>query len=930
MNPPSRDQSHHRTITAVLVALALLTSVLAALLVLQAYERTRQAERLLHIIDLSYHLNMAAGVFAVERGLTAGLLGDPSVMRPDTAERIRHLRLEADQALEKGLAIAEALRPLMSAQRGFASALDELKFARVDLLERRSQIAPLFKRQPIEMKLDAWFATTTRLIENIQLVERVSVATIELPHDIGWLMLDVGQAAWRAAEYLGRERGLLAYYVSAQRPVPEALQHQLLTHQGVVNLHVASIQKVADHASLSDALRERIERMERQLDDNYIPLRRQVLLAAKHGTYPIDGPSWIASATLAVNSLLDIGRTVTQEAQRNIHDIVAHNQRQLLAMVILMVVSLLMTGIGLWKIRSAARALSRERELAEVTLNTIGDAVITTDKEQIIRYINPVAESLTGWRNDQAVGLSLTAVYKTSDSYTGGKRTTPVETSIAENRVVALGRDVVLTRRNGEEIRVQDSATPMRDARGDVRGAVLVFYDTSSLRSAPHLLTYHAHHDPLTGLYNRREFERRLEELVIAAREGGEHHALCFVDLDNFKVINDTCGHEAGDKLLQQITYLLGQRVRDNDTLARIGGDEFAVLLRGCDTQQALQIAQALCDLIKEYRFSWQDKVFEVGASIGVVPITRDVATATQVLGEADAACYAAKEQGRNQVQLFTPDDLELAQRRSEKQWLPRLQQALKNGHFVLYAQPVLPAGDGPVMCELLVRLSDEESHLLQPGSFLPAAERHQLTPELDRWVIDATLAAIQAEPAERVAETLFTINLTAPSLEDDALLDFIGERLAHYQIPPRLVCFEITETATALSLRQASRFIEGLHEIGCLVALDDFGTGLSSLAHLKSLNVDYLKIAAPFIRDIARDEVAAAMVEAIGSVARLMGIQTVAEYVTTPDAVQRLRDLGIDYLQGYAVAKPQPFSDAVDWMHRQQPTQETAEAASR
>ncbi len=910
------DHTHHRIISATLVVLALLTTVLAAMLVIQAYDRSRLAKRLLHITDLSYHLNIAAGIHAIERGLTAGLLGDPGALRKDTREHIQRLRLEADHTLDKGIAIANSLRPLMPAQAGYASALDELQFARIDLTERRNQIAPLFEGQTTGMTLDAWFATTTRLIENIQLVERVAIATIELPHDIGWLMLDVGQAAWRAAEFLGRERGLMAYYVSSQRKVPEMLQKRLTTHRGVINQHIASIRKVANHASISDELRQRIERMEIQLELFYTPLRRQVFLAAEHGTYPIDGPSWISSASHAVDTLLDIGRTVTQEARENIADIVLKSQRKLMAMVLLMICSMAITGVGLWKIRSAAHVLSRQRELAEVTLNTIGDAVITTDNNQIIRYINPVAESLTGWSNEQAVGHYLGNVYKTSDSYMGGKRKNPVEISIAENRLVALGRDVTLTRRNGEEIQVQDSATPMRGAKGEVRGAVLVFYDTSSLRSAPHLLSYHAHHDPLTGLFNRREFERRLEGLVVSARDTGEHHALCYIDLDNFKIINDTCGHEAGDKLLQQITYLLSQRVRGNDTLARIGGDEFAVLLQGCDTLKAMQIAQALCEMIKEYRFSWQERVFEVGASIGVVPITAEVFNSTQVLNEADAACYAAKEQGRNQVQLFTPNNLELAQRRSEMQWLPRLQKALEQNQFTLYAQPILPTAAGPILCEVLVRLCDEGEYILQPGSFLPAAERHQLAPELDRWVIDNTFSAIKRLDPEQAADRVFSINLAATSLDDEQLLEFVLERLSHYQIPPQAICFEISESAAALSLRQTSQFIEGLHELGCLVALDDFGTGLSSLAHLKSLNVDYLKIAAPFVRDIARDEVSAAMVEAIGSVAKLMGIQTVAEFVTTPDAMQRLRDMGINYLQGYAIAKPQPFEEAANWIH--------------
>lgn len=916
MTVPRR--SPHRPISIILVVLALLSTALATLLVANAYENSRHAEQLIGMSTMTEHLNTAAGIYAVERGLTSGVLGAPDAVTRETHEQILDLRQQGDRHFSAALRIAQTLRPLLPEGSGYHSALDELRFAHFDLQSRREQVAPSLAGQQAGVSLDAWFATTTRLIENLQLVERIAVTTLDLPHDAGWLVFDLGGSAWRAAEFMGRERGLLAYYISAARPVPEMLRTQLVSYHGVVENRIATILRIADHTSLTPELRLRIEQMQTIMGDSYEPLRRQVLLATEHGVYPIDSRRWMQSATQAVESLLAIERTVAGETRRRVESVVRQNQGQLLAMVLLLITTVTVTLVGLVKTRTAARLLSRQEELADVTLNIIGDGVITTNTEQIVRYLNPVAEDLTGWKADLAIGRPLGEIYNTNDRFTGGDRIDPVSRCMEENRLIALGRDVVLTRANGEEVLIQDSATPIRDPNGRVRGAVLVFYDASSLRNAPHLLSYHARHDPLTGLLNRREFEQRLDELVNSARDYGGQHVLCFVDLDNFKPINDTCGHEAGDKVLQQISYLLGQRVRGNDILARIGGDEFAVLLEGCDAAKGMQVAQTLCDLIRDYRFSWQDQPFEIGASIGVTIITSEAVNAAQIMSEADAACYAAKELGRNRVQLFQPEDLDRARRRGELQWLPRLQRALDEDRFTLYAQPIMPTtAERQVLCEILVRLRDDENHILHPGSFLPAAERHQLAPDLDRWVIRHTLQTLSALPGALAGGRIFSLNLSTASLSDEGLFDFIAAQLSNAAISPGSLCFEITEATAAMALRQVSQLIDGLHELGCIVALDDFGTGLSSLAHLKNLNVDYLKIAAPFVRDIARDEVAAAMVEAIGSIAHLMGIRTIAEYVTTPDAAQRLRDVGIDFLQGYAIARPQPLLDAIQWLEQ-------------
>lgn len=915
-----RRRSPHRIISTILVALALLSTLFATLLVVNAYQSNLHAKQLIRVSTMVDHLNAAAVTFTLEQGLTSAALGRPGTMDNTARRRILTLRAAGDRSLQQALDIAGRLATLFRQGSGYHSVLGELRFAHDDLNSRRRQVDDLLNGGRADLGLDAWLATTTRLINNLRLVERIAVTTLDLPTEVGWVMVDLGGSAWNAARHLGHERSLLAYYVAARRIVPQGSRTQLISDHSAVSNNLVTILSVASHTYLTPQLRERIALMKRTLDEDYDPLRRQVLLAAQHGDYPVDGAGWLRSATGAVDTLTAIGDAVSQTMHARIDAIALANQQRLLTMLVLFAVSVVVTLFGLYKTRAAAQLLARQEQLADVTLSIVGDAVITTDTGQIVRYLNPVAEALTGWQADHAIGRPLTEIYRSHDRFAGGERIDPVTRCIAENRPVTLGRDALLTRRDGEEIVVQDSATPMRDPDGQLRGAVLVFYDATSLRHAPHLLTYHAHHDPLTGLLNRREFERRLDELVAGARDLGTHHVLCFLDLDNFKPINDTCGHDAGDRLLQQISYLLSQRVRGNDTLARIGGDEFAVLLEGCDIDKGLQVAQTLCDLIRDFRFVCQEQPFEIGASIGVAPITSDVVNAAQIMAQADAACYAAKEMGRNGVQLFAPENLGQSDRRGEQQWLPRLQQALDEDRFALYAQPIVPTTPGrQTMCEILVRLRDEDDNVLHPGSFLPAAERHRLTPELDRWVVRHTLRRLSALPSTLTGNHIFTVNLSSASLSDEGLFDFITAQLSEFAIDPAGLCFEITETTAAAALRQVSQLIQGLHELGCSVALDDFGTGLSSLAHLKHLNVDYLKIAAPFVRDVARDDIAAAMVDAIDTVAHLMGVKTIAEYVTTPDAIQRLRTSGVDFLQGYAVAQPLPLAEAIEWLQRRE-----------
>jgi diguanylate cyclase (GGDEF)-like protein len=435
--------------------------------------------------------------------------------------------------------------------------------------------------------------------------------------------------------------------------------------------------------------------------------------------------------------------------------------------------------------------------------------------------------------------------------------------------------------------------------------------DVTEASLAAQETAYQATHDSLTGLLNRREFERRLTLMLKHAKDQERQHALCYIDLDQFKVVNDTCGHSAGDELLGQLSALLKSRLRDRDTLARLGGDEFGVILGECPLDQALRIANELREIIQDYRYSWGTRLFRIGASIGVVPITCACADPAYVLSAADNACYAAKEQGRNRVHVFEPGSTDLVRRQSEMQWIPRLHHALAENQFRLYVQPIIPlnAAGNQIHGEVLMRLRDDTGEQYLPGAFIPAAERFHQMLAIDRWVVRAALAALgQCCPAQ----STFSINLSGQSVGNVEFLDFVMKELACARVASERICFEITETAAISNLTGALNFISTLKARGCRFALDDFGSGLSSFAYLKTLPVDYLKIDGRFIRDVHRDPVDREMVEAIHRVAHLMGIETVAECVENDALLEPLKAIGIDYVQGFAIGGVAPLGEAL------------------
>jgi diguanylate cyclase (GGDEF)-like protein/PAS domain S-box-containing protein len=553
-------------------------------------------------------------------------------------------------------------------------------------------------------------------------------------------------------------------------------------------------------------------------------------------------------------------------------------------------------------------ALFREKESAQITLQSIGDGVITTDAKGVIDYVNPVAEALTGWRLEDSQGRAIEEIFRAFHEETCEPLENPLAVAIRRTRSIKSVRPMLLIRRDGNEIYVESTASPIRDGSGAVSGGVLVFHDVSEARELNRRLSYHASHDVLTGLVNRREFENRMERALKSAKARETSYALCCLDLDQFKIVNDTCGHSAGDALLGQVGALLKSKVRWRDTLARLGGDEFGILLESCSLDEAMRTAEALREVVRNFKFTWEERTFRLGASIGVVPISADNVDVASVLSAADSACQAAKEAGRNRVHSFEENDIDLMRRRREMQWAARINTALEEGRFELFRQSILPLQrpETGAHYELLLRMRDEAGKIVSPDNFMTAAERYGITPNIDRWVIENAFRWLVSEADEREKLAMCSINLSGQSLGDDKFLPYVIDQFHRSGLDATKICFEITETAAIASFSQANRFIQALKELGCKFALDDFGTGLSSFGYLKHFPVDFLKIDGSFVKEILHDPIDREMVRSINEIGHLTGKQTIAEFAENADIINMLRGLGVDYAQGYGISQPQ------------------------
>mgnify|MGYP001818682072 CR=1 FL=1 len=567
--------------------------------------------------------------------------------------------------------------------------------------------------------------------------------------------------------------------------------------------------------------------------------------------------------------------------------------------------------------KRAETRVFEEKERAQVTLQSIGDGVITTDADGNVDYINPVAQDLTGWDMRSARGTPVVELMMIVNEHTRATCENPVVRCLKEGRVITLPDNSVLITKNGDEVPIQDSAAPIRDRIGNIIGSVMVFHDVSKESRLFRQLSYQASHDTLTGLINRREFENRLGVALDAIKGNNEEtHALLYVDLDQFKVVNDTFGHTAGDALLRQLSEQIQGSIRSTDILARLGGDEFGILLERCSEERAIEVAESIRGSIEGYRFEWQDSFTTVRCSIGVVLVNSENADVASLMSSADVACYSAKDMGRNQVHFYRDSDASL--RHEEMKWVSRITSAVEDDRFELFFQPIIgigkDSGERRGHYELLLRMRDEDGELVSPDQFIPAAERYNLMSTLDRWVIHEALSKLADRSEDGDAKFTLAINLSGTSLSEDRFLDFVKAELEAQKLPKGAICFEITETAAISNLSRVVHFMRALKELGCKFSLDDFGSGLSSFTYLKNLPVDYLKIDGHFISNVAEDTVDESMVKAIHEVGSAMGIETIAERVETREVLEKLGALGVEFAQGYYIARPTSVASFEPW----------------
>jgi diguanylate cyclase (GGDEF)-like protein/PAS domain S-box-containing protein len=577
--------------------------------------------------------------------------------------------------------------------------------------------------------------------------------------------------------------------------------------------------------------------------------------------------------------------------------------------------ALLLTLVEMAPPSAIAPAIERPRPTAWETLDSLGEGILTTDAAGRIDYMNQAAEQIIGVAAVEALGSTITDIITLVDESDRRSLGDPVRQCLVTRQGVTVGRrGLMIARGGGEERSVELTVTPLKSHKGEIGGTVVVVRDVTEVRGLARQMSYQASHDALTGLVNRREFERRLDEALETAHTNGVRHVLCYLDLDRFKAVNDTCGHMAGDSMLREVAALIKETVRDSDTVGRLGGDEFGLLLVGCPLDKARQIADDVVRKVSEYRFVWKDKIFNIGVSVGLIEISRESGAPEELMSAADSACYVAKKQG-NHVHVYSARDEAVARHRGEIQWLQRLQTALKENRFELMAQPILATGptanSGPAL-EILLRLQDDTvPGGISPAEFLRAAERYRLMADVDRWVVQTTLAALGRGAIRLPENRSVAINLSGQTLGDPLFLEFVVDCLDRTGVSPDQLCFEVTENSVITNIEHAQRFIGVLHGMGCQFALDDFGRGLSSFGNLKNLALDFLKIDGTFIRNLAADSVNQAMVAAMIKLARTLRFQVVAEQVEDSSALDAAKQMGVDFVQGYHVGRPQPLPKA-------------------
>jgi diguanylate cyclase (GGDEF)-like protein/PAS domain S-box-containing protein len=571
--------------------------------------------------------------------------------------------------------------------------------------------------------------------------------------------------------------------------------------------------------------------------------------------------------------------------------------------------------IALYKFKTNLKLRRQERWLSAV-LHSIEEGIIATGRDGKIQFMNPVAETITGWNEGEASGHSLNEVFYLTFGHDGRPLHLPMLHEAKDQDSPFLFNNCILSNKKSARINVEGSLGVIKDRNGAIEGQVLAFRDTTEIQRLSDTINYQASHDTLTGLANREEFSARLERVLDKTKQGDTSHSLVYLDIDQFRVVNDLFGPTAGDELLLKTTRIIRSVIRSSDISARLGADEFGILLEEAQIDQALEIAKRLQARLSEDKLVWEDHVFNINTSIGIVPIDGTSESTHSILAAADDACFIAKDEGGNKIKIYSNEENRFVQRRGEMQWISRLTQALEEDRFVLYHQPIESLKDpqSPLRkSEILIRMVDPENNIIMPDDFIPAAERYNLMPAIDRWVIQTafrTFRLLEDKLTREGNPYTFTINLSAAFLADDTSLDFIRYQFQEFRVPPQAICFEITETAAITNMETATHFIIEMKKTGAAFALDDFGSGFSSFNYLRELPVDFLKIDGIFVKNMHEDSISHAMVEAINSLGHFIGIKTIAEFVANDEIIERLTYIGVDYAQGYRLGRPSPLQD--------------------
>jgi diguanylate cyclase (GGDEF)-like protein/PAS domain S-box-containing protein len=897
-----------RVINVCIVVLSALVCLLAVRTGWSSLLEYQEAREVAQVNAAADDFTAAAGYRELERTYGSALLGE--VRRdPDMVRALELARQRGDSIWQRAMSRARALTGRSSIGVDLLARLASAESSFQALSGARKRLETCIEGQGCTLQDAAWQQAVSRAIEDSAAVRDAVFFGLDTALRPGRLYGALKRAAWVAGEYTRRQQGLLAFYLSAGRALTPDARAELESERAVAGHAQRELRVFARLHHLDSRARAAIESVDRSLTGSFVPLTSAVL----SGRAQPDGRAWLAQTAPTIAALDNLSATL----DRIVSDFAAATMRasrdEMLANALLVLLACAIAGLSVTKVRQTANALFHQKELAEVTIRSIGDAVITTDSLGRVEYINPAAEQMTGWRTADAKGLPLEQVFEVVNGVTLEPQTNPIATCLRENRVVSLDNNTLLVRRDGVRRYIEDSAAPIRDPAGQLVGGVLVFYDATEVHQAAHLISYRASHDALTGLINRREFEHRLAALLAPGKDDSSRHALLFLDLDQFMVVNESCGHLAGDHLLREVSRILEEQARGSDVLARLGGDEFGLIARGCTLDEALEIAESLRAAVAGYRFEWQGLYLQPRLSVGLVPFSLDAGAPAALLSQAEAACHLAKERGRDRVHVYDAGDRDIGLRSGAMHWVSRLNEALRQDRFTLYCQPVVCVGDrhGRRHGEVLARMLDGEGRIILASHFVPHAERYGLMPGLDRWVVRNTLAALGPLYAQGRGEEagVLAINLSGATLNDHSLPQFIRDELRAHGVPPSALCFEITETAAVASLPETSALINSLRRLGCAFSLDDFGRGMSSFMYLKQLPVDYLKIDGEFVRNMKDDPVSRAMVRAIHALGQAMGIATVAECVENPGVRGQLEALGIDYLQGLEVGPPQPLA---------------------